>query len=191
LPRTTRPPKPGEPTVVDVLTQGIPAPVTAPAATRPVPETELSPDQRRIRDLEDQLAKERGKKDPEEELEFVEPDADGNILIHFLDDGFTALGKVWYRGQELEFTPGSGAYNDTRDRNGNSWLDLAGNDMAQIHRYGRVMFRLGPWPGLKLSEAPVEFEGLKGAAKPTDDELAAAERAEIARNRAAPRLPNR
>lgn len=187
MPRTTKP----EPTVVDVLTQGIPAPATAPAAVRPVPERELTPEQRRIRDLEDQLAQERGRKDPEEELDQVEAGADGNILIHFLEDGFTALGKVWYRGQELEFTPGSGAYNDTRDRNGRTWLDLAGNDMAQIRRYGKVMFRTGPWPGLKLTESPVEFEGLKGAARPTGDELSAAERAELGRGRAAPRLPVR
>ncbi len=187
MPRTSRTPKTDDPQVVDVLAGA--APAGAPA--RPVPESQLSPEQRRIRDLEDALAKERGRKDPDVELDTVDPGADGNILIHFLEDGFTALGNVWYRGQELEFAAGSGAYQDTCDRNGNSWLSLRGDDMAQIRRFGKVMFRPGPWPGLKLTEADVTFEALTGAAKPGTDDLAAAERAEAARNRAAPRLPTR
>lgn len=204
MPRTARP-KTNDPQVVDVLAGATmdpaftpppasmnPAAAVAPVVPiRPVPEAQLSPEQRRIRELEDTLAKERGRKDPEPELDTATPGADGNILIHFLEDGFTALGNVWYRGQELEFDLNGGAYADTRDRNGRSWLELRDDDMAQIRRYGKVMFRSGPWPGLKLSEADVAFESLKGAAKPSDADLANAERAEAARNRAAPRLPTR
>jgi hypothetical protein len=69
------------------------------------------------------------------------------ILIHFLEDGFTALGEMWLRGQELEFVLPSEAYEATKDRNGKSWVDLARDEMLQARKYGKVMFRLGPWPG--------------------------------------------
>lgn len=32
------------------------------------------------------------------------------------------------------------------DRNGKSWLDLVDEEPRQIQRWGRVMFRRGPWP---------------------------------------------
>lgn len=71
------------------------------------------------------------------------------ILIHFLEDGFTAFGQVWYRGQELEVAKPSKHYDLTVDRTGASWLDLVGpaGEMEQARRYGRIMFRAGPWPG--------------------------------------------
>lgn len=170
-------------------------PVPAPRAVRPVPEDQLTPEQKRIRHLEDQLARERGKKDPEPELAVLaRPGDDANIVIHFLEDGFTALGQVWYRGQELEFEPGSGAYQDTFDRFGRTWLDLRHNEFAQVDRYGKVMFRSGPWPGKSLVEAKAMFESLKAVAgdgrvaAPTESELADAAAKESARRRAAPRL---
>lgn len=89
--------------------------------------------------------------DPEPEPDPVpEPDPEPDpepetIHIHILEDGLTAHGRVWYRGQELEYTVGSGLYKATQDRNGRSWLDL--DDRAQMQRFGRVMFRHGPWPG--------------------------------------------
>lgn len=33
-----------------------------------------------------------------------------------------------------------------RDRNGHTWVDLAGDPEAQLKRWGRVRFALGPWP---------------------------------------------
>jgi len=179
------------PVLVDPLTMDSEVtPVAEPVVpSRPVPESQLSPEQRRIRELEDQLAQERGRKDPEPELVVPEhPGAAGNILIHFLEDGFTALGKVWYRGQELEFEPDSQAYRDTCDRTGRSWLELRGNDFAQVKRWGKVMFRPGPWPGEPLTAAAREaFD--QPANKPTEDELAAAANIEAGRRRAAPALP--
>lgn len=118
------------------------------------------------------------------------------IVIHFLEDGFTALGNVWYRGQELEFAPGCQAYRDTLDRNGRTWLDLRGDEMAQIDRWGKVMFRVGPWPGKPLTAvAEANFEPLKPLKEgqslaPSIDELSRAQAA-ATRNRAAPRLPVR
>lgn len=182
-------PTPDEDTVVAT------PPTPDPTPMRPKPERELTPDQRRIRDLEDRLAKEMGGKDPDQELESPLPDGE-NILIHFLEDGFTALGRVWFRGQELEFTAGSGAYADTCDRYGRSWLELADREFDQVEKYGRVMFRRGPWPGKSyVDAAKVPFEKLrplKGDGTitgPGPQELEAAARAEQRRGRAAPRLP--
>ena len=166
--------------------------------SRPVPESELTPEQRRIRELEDILARERGRKDPE--LELVVPAVPGdpeNIVIHILENGFTALGKVWYQGQELEFEPDGQAYRDTCDRTGWSWLELRGDEFAQVERWGKVMFRVGPWPGKTLLDvAGVPFQSLKplkdGGAPPAAlsvEELSAAASAEARRGRAAPVLP--
>lgn len=195
--------RPGAPQVVDVLTPREP-PVIEPVKMmpralenmRPVPESDLTPDQKRIRQLEDALAKERGRKDPEPELEVPQRPGDtGNIVIHFLEDGFTALGHVWYRGQELEFAPDGAALQDTRDRTGRSWVDLRDDEFAQAERWGKVMFRTGPWPGRDYTAA-TGFERLRplrdsavAPVPPTEAELVAAAKAERNRRRAVPRLP--
>lgn len=213
MPRKARESSIAEATVVDVLA---PAPPPAPALAelvlndepepepdlvvappvRPVPEAQLTDDQRRIRDLENQLALERGKKDPEVEFDQV-VDGSASILIHFLEDGFTALGQVWYRGQELEMARDSSSYRDTCDRRGRSWLDLRADEFAQVERWGKVMFRQGPWPGKSYEDGAKErFEALApltgtGSVAPTADDLAAADKAEAKRRRSAPRLPMR
>lgn len=195
--------------VVDVLSQP-----SNPAPTQPDPAeqlqlpvgstmtavadraTELSPEQQRIRELENSLALERGRKDPEQELE-APPENGQSILIHFVGDGFTALGRVWYRGQELEFDPASQAYRDTHDRYGWTWLSLRDNPAAQEERYGEVKFRSGPWVGKSYVDATsARFERLKplregerGPTAPSEEELAKAQLAEARRRRAAPRLP--
>lgn len=155
----------------------------------------LSPEQERIKQLETQLAQLAGKKDVEPVIEPVSvPGDDGNIVIHFLEDGFSALGNVWYRGQELEFEPGGKAHKDTFDRFGRSWLDLRNNEFAQVERWGKVMFRNGPWPGKRYLDAvKAGFEKLRSEdgtpiAPPTEEELARAEKAEAKRRRSAPHL---
>lgn len=174
-----------------------PKPAEEPKLTvvRPAPEAELTPEQKRIRDLEDLLAKERGRKDVDPEFDTTSLGENGNVIIHFLEDGLTALGQVWYRGQELEFAPDSRAYRDTLDRTGRSWLDLRHDEAAQSDRWGKVMFRPGPWPGKSLLDvASVPFDVSKplkpGAGLvPTEEELAEAQKAEARRRRAAPHLP--
>ncbi len=153
-------------------------------------ESQLSPEQRRIRELEDKLAKEMGKKDPEQELE-VADQAGETILIHFVADGLTVLGHTWYRGQELEFTVGSPAYQDTFDRNGWTWLALRDQPDVQEAKYGEEKFRSGPWKGLPYEAGATKgrFEKLTGVNPPTADELSKADDAERRRKRAAPRLP--
>ncbi len=160
---------------------------------RPIPEAELTSDQRRIRQLEDQLAKVEGKKDVEGELVFPEENPE-NIIIHFLEDGFTANGRIWMRGDEVEFTPGSQAYEDTKDRNGKSWLDYRDDEFGQVDKFGKIMFRKGLWPGKTYRDG--KFETLGSLDKdgttvpfPSEAELTAAEQAERARKRAAPTFP--
>lgn len=70
------------------------------------------------------------------------------LTIHFLEDGHTALGQVWYRGQELTFEVGGEAYNSTFDRDGHSWLDLLDDPREQVLRFGGQKFARGPWPFL-------------------------------------------
>lgn len=205
MPSTRGRQRPNSPQVVDPLAEPAeqPTPVEpvdeAPAEpVRPAPESQLTPEQRRIRELENQLALERGAKDPEVEFdELASPGDGGNIVIHFLEDGFTALGQIWMRGQELEFEPGSQAYRDTCDRHGRSWLELRGDEFGQVERWGAVMFRNGPWPGKPLTAVAGEtFEPVRApdgsvVRGPSAQELEAAAVAEAKRRRAAPRLPVR
>ena len=97
--------------------------------------------------------------------------ADGDqILIHVREDGFTANGRVWYRGQELEFTVGAPNWKATCDRSGQSWLLL--DDAAQIRRWGQVMFGHGPWPGLPFDNTrAAEAERRRGREAPTIPQL--------------------
>jgi hypothetical protein len=55
------------------------------------------------------------------------------VLIHFVNDGMTIGGRMFYRGEELV------APKDA------PWLNLTGAE--QSVRFGRRMFRLGPWDG--------------------------------------------
>lgn len=94
------------------------------------------------------------------------------LVIHVREDGFTANGRVWYRGQELEFTVGAQNYRDTCDRYGNSWLAL--DDAGQIRRWGQVMFGHGPWPGLPFdNERAAVAERNRGRVAPVIQRLTA------------------
>lgn len=133
------------------------------SSSTPTPESELTPEQREIRDLKDRLAKAEGSKDPELEYDTVQnPDDKENILIHFVQDGFCELGTVWYKGQELELEPGTPQYESAK-----GWATLDSSEQEEL--YGQQYFRKGPWKG-----------------KDYDDEAAA--KAERRRNRAAPRI---
>jgi hypothetical protein len=157
-----------------------------------VPEAQLTPEQAEIKRLRDMLAKESGRKDLGVPVQELKQPGDGkNIVVHVLEDGFTGLGKVWYRGEEMEFEPGGMAYKDTFNRRGESWLDLRNDEFAQAERWGKVMFRNGPWPGKSYADGTWEtLRGLNedGHTKPPSPaEIDAAERAR--QKRAAPHLP--
>lgn len=157
-----------------------------------VTDPELTAEQKEILRLKEQLANLVGQQDVEPVVdELTKPGDAGNILIHFLEDGFSALGRVWYRGDELEFEVGSQAYRDTFNKNGVSWLELRGNEFGQVDRFGKIMFRNGPWPGKSYTDGT--YEALRREAgegtipPPSKAELEAAEKAR--KRRAAPRLP--
>lgn len=117
-------------------------------AGRPLPESALSPEQREIRQLQDELARSKGRSlSTLTTEEFEEIHGDG-ILIHVLEDGLTGPSRVFYRGEEILFGPK--AYEDTKDRNGLSWLDMT--EEEQYERWGTLKFRRGPWPGKRQFE---------------------------------------
>lgn len=75
----------------------------------------------------------------------ADPKADGALTVHFVDDGLTLLGKIWYRGEELTIAPGTDQWELAH-----SVLSL--DEFQQEDRWGRRMFRPGPWRGKSLTE---------------------------------------
>jgi hypothetical protein len=65
------------------------------------------------------------------------------ILFHVREDGFTAFGDVWYRGQEIEIEVGTPAYKRTFNRFGTSWLNIINDEDAQFAKWGRRMLAPG------------------------------------------------
>jgi hypothetical protein len=156
------------------------------------PDHELTPEQQEIKRLRDQLARETGRKDIDLPIaELTKPGDGSNILVHILEDGFTALGKVWYRGDELEFEPQGRAYKDTFNKLGETWLELRHDEFGQAERWGKVMFRNGPWPGKSYADGTFEtLRTEKGDGHIPAPSLAEIEKAEALRKRrAAPHLP--
>lgn len=131
---------------------------------------EVAAKRERIKDLQDKLAAKGANAAENAPPVFVQATGPGKrILIHFEVDGFTALGALWYRGQELEFTVGSPAYEQTKDTTGASWLDLADDRRAQIARWGQVMFSPGPFagrPGETFDDEVAREDARRGRAVP-------------------------
>jgi hypothetical protein len=111
---------------------------------------EETPEQKKIEELEAKLALLMSRLEtpvdvgqaptPEVVEEKVSDDDGKTIVIHVLEDGFTAIGRTWYRGQELTFTVGTQQY-----ENNKVWLNQTKQD--QYRRWGKPMFDHGPWPG--------------------------------------------
>jgi len=156
------------------------------------PTKEKSPEQI-AREIEaDKLAQKAGREEPKTETLEKADDGEHTILIHFIKEaGFTALARVWYRAQEIEFSiPDGESYKDTFDRKGRSWLVSQKatkndkgewvypsevtvlDDYQQAERWGEIVYREGPWRG-----------------KGWDEDQAALKERE--RNRAAPVLDKR
>ncbi len=93
------------------------------------------------------------------------PNSGDRILIHFVEDGFSVLEQLWYRGQELEIILGSTHWNATLDREGNSWMLLTEED--QIRKYGKVFFRPGAWPHADFEDSRAAERERKRARRPS------------------------
>lgn len=126
------------------------APVNAPAA--PQQESAEEMEARLRAEIEARVRAEIAATTPVDEADALIPeytpapqDADDVVIIHFVEDGLTALGKTWYRGEEMRIVPGSEEWNLLLDKNGNTWLFL--DEDQQIARWGHRYFRDGPWRG--------------------------------------------
>lgn len=105
----------------------------------------------KIARLERELAEARGSGGKTEVVDEAADD-DDVVTIHFLTDGFIALGECWYKGQEVRLKKGGKAWESQYDRNGKSWLDWLDDVEGQYARWGKQVFGRGPWPGKKWGE---------------------------------------
>lgn len=80
-----------------------------------------------------------------------DPSVPGSITVHFVDDGLTLLGKVWYRGENLTITPGTQNWAEAHEI-------LKMDEYEQEEKWdGRRFFRAGPWRGKALTEINEEL----------------------------------
>jgi hypothetical protein len=122
-------------------------------------------------------------------VQYEPPRSGTTTLIHFLEDGLSFAGTVWFRGQELELDEGT-----PRWREAQVWINM--DDFQQMQRFGKVMYRKGPWPGLRYVDAlregqhqPLDPPGEGGTEVrgPDVKALLEAEARERSRNRGVPR----
>jgi hypothetical protein len=160
------------------------------AAARPVPAGQLDAAARAERDRQhaEALAAAAAFEHAPEQIVHAEGQA---VLIHFIEDGLTAFGRVWYRGQELEIGPGHPRWPEAV-----SWITL--NRIGQLERWGKTYFEHGPWPGRRTYAVPEsEFEQLATGrdaegrltglfAGPGAEQLARADQLEAQRGRGVP-----
>jgi hypothetical protein len=174
------------------LAMDAPAPVKVDlAAAQPRPAGELSDSERAERDRQHTEALAAARQFENAPVTYAPPPAQGeSVLIHFIEDGLTAFGQVWYRGQELEIGPGHPRWERAR-----GWVLLG--RAAQIDRWGQQYFAPGPWPGRKsYLDGADGFEKLAAGrdadgnpvtfAGPGEEALRQADEAERRRGRAVP-----
>lgn len=153
----------------ETLAEPLPEPAEDEVEAAPV-SVEKTAKQLRIEELEDQLARRKAVELERAPVEYSKPTGKGTkILIHIVEDGFTALGTTWYRGQEIEFEVPSAEYNRTKDINGVSWVDVAGDLQEQYARWGQQYLGVGPFiarPGEKFEDAVAAEDARRGRAVP-------------------------
>jgi hypothetical protein len=72
---------------------------------------------------------------------------DGKIHVHhvhFLEDGVTALDKVFVRGEEVEVREGTPWWEMLHDKEGNCLFAMTPTDQAR--KFGKQLWGEGPWP---------------------------------------------
>jgi hypothetical protein len=160
---------------------------------RPRPLSELTEEERAERERQHAEALAAGRRDDPVRWMEGAPEGTPTVLIHFVEDGVCAFGVVWMRGQELELAQTSKRFID-----GGQWMLMG--DAEQMRRFGRVLWRQGPWPGERsYTAAAGHFERLAALGsdkknpvpvpEPGLEELSRADAAEQARGRRVPELP--
>jgi hypothetical protein len=168
------------------LAMDAPAPARADLdAARPKPAGQLTEQERTERDRQHAEALAAARQFEAQQPVYVPPEGE-TVLIHFIEDGLTFAGQVWYRGQEIELGPSHPRWEQAR-----GWILLDRN--GQIERYGKQYFAPGPWPGRRsyLDGADgyeqLSTEDKKGRfAGPGEEALRQADAAERRRGRAVP-----
>jgi hypothetical protein len=165
-------------------------PPAAPRDPRPKPVSKLTPEELAERERQHAAALAAAREFERADPVLVPPEGE-TVLIHFIADGLTAFGQVWFRGQELEIGPGHPRWAEAR-----RWITMT--RMQQVEKWGEQKFDSGPWPGRKsYADAEGSFEQLVVTdpqgnpvqfAGPTQAQLLAADEAERRRARAVPAL---
>lgn len=95
------------------------------------------------------------------------PDNLAHSLIHTSLPALTphGVGEILAPGSTFRVT--EQLIEATRDRNGETWTDLIGDDAAQVEKYGFVRFRRGPAPVELLRPQPgsADFADAREAAR--------------------------
>lgn len=77
-----------------------------------------------------------------------DPQAEGAVTIHFVEDGFTILGKVWYVGEPLTLNPGTENWELSKiNFRGTTRVFATLTEDEQITLWGKRIFRDGPGQG--------------------------------------------
>lgn len=136
------------------------------------PEKEETAEERELKELQDQLARRNAQILEQAAPSYSAPAPEGDpnvIIIHVVEDGFTALGEVWHRGQEMEFVRGGLAYQRTKNQRGWSWVDLAGDLPGQYAKWGKQMIAPGPFvprPGEVFDDEVAATDRRRGRSVP-------------------------
>jgi hypothetical protein len=170
------------------LPVGTAVPVRGDPGMRPKPASQLTPAERAERDRQHAEAVAAASRFENAPQQYVPAEGEA-VLIHFVADGLTAFGQVWYRGQELAIGPDHPRWAEAL-----GWITLG--RFEQIERWGEQKFDFGPWPGRpSYADALGSFEQLHGTdaagnrvtfAGPTEQQLRDADEAERRRGRAVP-----
>lgn len=162
-----------------------PASQGKPELPRPKPEAQLTVQEKEDRDAQHAAAI-TATAQFEKAPEVIVQTPGEAIVIHFVEDGFTFAGRVWYRGQEMEIGPGHPRWPDA-----SRWIMLTRYE--QVERYGKQYFEHGPWPGRRsYTDSRGMYEELNTMDKsgkfagPTEEQLRQADAAEQARGRGVP-----
>lgn len=107
------------------------------------------------------------------------------LTYHFVEDGFTAFGKTWYRGEEITLVEGSEDWGAAFDRFGVFIFEKG--DYEQMEAYnGTVFYRQGPWPGLPFDPKniyePGQIDEHGNPVTVSADEIAAIEKVNTQRS---------